>query len=61
MEEETRPTATENAILRGTYDPGSITPRGDNGTEPLAQWQARAALDALRSLPVEERPKRSVS
>ena len=32
----------QRRIAFAIYDPGAITPRGDNYAEPLHQWQARA-------------------
>lgn len=45
----------EQALRRAIGDPGSFTPRGDNYEEPIVRWEARAALLALLSLPVEDR------
>ncbi|MFD8949400.1 hypothetical protein ACFV0B_11155 [Streptomyces xanthophaeus] len=34
-------------ISAAIFDPGLITPRGDDYTEPLCAWQARAVLYVL--------------
>ncbi|KMS79564.1 hypothetical protein ACH49_12085 [Streptomyces leeuwenhoekii] len=37
----------QRRIAFAIYDPGAITPRGDNYQEPLYQWQARAVTYVL--------------
>ncbi|NED31023.1 hypothetical protein [Streptomyces sp. SID8499] len=37
----------ERRIAVAIYDPGLITPRGDNYQEPLFRWQARAVTYVL--------------
>lgn len=37
----------ERRIRFAMYDPGAITPRGDNYQEPLGAWQARAVTYVL--------------
>ena len=36
------------AVRLAVWDPGAILPRGDDYTEPVASWQARAVLEAVR-------------
>lgn len=38
----------ERRIVHALFDPGAITDRGDNYTEPLYAWQARAVLVILQ-------------
>lgn len=44
----------ERRIAFAIYDPGAIVPRGDNYSEPLHRWQARAIRYVL-----DEQPTRS--
>lgn len=37
----------QRRISAAIYDPGLITPRGDNYQEPLNSWQTRAVLYVL--------------
>jgi hypothetical protein len=37
----------EQRIAFALFDPGAIVPRGDNYTEPLYRWQARAVTYVL--------------
>ncbi|URN11304.1 hypothetical protein LUW77_03155 [Streptomyces radiopugnans] len=34
-------------LRRAIGDPGTFTPRGDNFTEPVTSWQARAVMAAI--------------
>jgi hypothetical protein len=43
----------ERRIAFAIYDPGAITPRGDNYREPLHRWAARAVTYVL---PEKEAP-----
>jgi hypothetical protein len=42
----------QRRIAFAIYDPGAITPRGDNYQEPLHRWQARAVTYVLDPEPV---------
>ena len=37
----------QRRIAFAIYDPGAITPRGNNYCEPMHQWQARAVTYVL--------------
>lgn len=41
----------ERRIAFAIYDPGAIIPRGDNYSEPLRDWQARAIRYVLDEQP----------
>ena len=45
----------EYRIRFAIFDPGAITPRGDNFEEPLYAWQARAAAYLLPETDIEVR------
>jgi hypothetical protein len=42
----------ERRVEFAIFDPGSITPRGDDYQEPLYRWQARAVTAVLDPEPV---------
>jgi hypothetical protein len=42
----------QRRIAFAIYDPGAITPRGDNYCEPMHRWQARAVTYVLDPEPV---------
>lgn len=43
----TTPAELDSLILRAIADPGKVLPRGDDFTEPIPNWSARAVTAAV--------------
>jgi hypothetical protein len=44
----------QQELRQALGDPGSFLPRGDDYQEHIIDWQQRAVLQVLRSVPIED-------